>query len=145
MAEHRGPGDEPAVEEDRHHQKPVVEVTDRAGAGIGVVGKEDIAVLDRAVVSGDEAVQERAELADHHLAFLIGDHREGVVLLANARAHRRAEQDGVHLDARVAKRVLDDVEGDRIHGRALEWRGLGLDDCGWHLPLSLESPGALTS
>ena len=72
-------------------------------AGIGIVGQEDVAVLDRAVVAGDEAVQERAELADHHLAFLIGDHREGVVLLADAGGHGGAEQHRVHLDARVAQ------------------------------------------
>ena len=136
MAEHRRPGDQPAVEEDRHHQQPVVEMADRAGAGIGIVGEEDVAVLDRPVIAGDEAVQERAELADHHLAFLIGDQRKGVVLLADAGAHGGAEQHRVHFDARVAQRVLDDVERDRIDGHALERRRLGLDRSCWHgLPL----------
>ena len=69
-------------------------------------------------------MQEGAELADHHLAFLIGDQRKGVVLLADARAHRGAEQHRVHFDARVAQRVLDDVERDRIDGTRLNGAGL---------------------
>ena len=95
--------------------------------GIRIVGEEDVAILDRPVVAVMKPSDEGAELADDHLAFLIGDHREGVVLLADARRHRGAEQHRVHLDAGVAQRVLDDVERDRIDGPALEGRWLGLD------------------
>ena len=107
-------------------------MADGAVAGIGVIGKKYVAVLDRAVVAGHEAVQERSELANHHLAFLIGNERKGVVLLTDARAHRRAEQHRVHLDARIAQRVLDDIERDRIDGDTFKSARLALDDPGWH-------------
>ena len=44
----------------------------------------------------------------------VGDQRKGVALLADAGRQGGAEQRGVHLHARVAQRVLDDVERDRI-------------------------------
>ena len=63
------------------------------------------------------------------LPSLIGDQREFVVLLADAGRHRGAEQHRVHLDARVAQRVLDDVERDRVDRRpCLKGAGVGLDD-----------------
>jgi len=54
------------------------------------------------------------ELAHDHAALRVGEHRELVVLLADHRAHGGAEEHGVHLEARVAERVLDDVERDRV-------------------------------
>ena len=136
VAEHRGPADQLALVKDRHHQQPVVQVTDRAVAGIGVVGDEDVAILDRALVAVDEAVEERAELPHDHLAFLVGDHGKGVMLFADARAHRRAEQDRVHLVARVAQGVFDDVERDRVHINTRERLGVGFDNSCDHCSVS---------
>ena len=43
--------------EDRHHQQPVIQVTDCAVARIGIVGDEDVAILDRPLIGFvDEAV-----------------------------------------------------------------------------------------
>jgi hypothetical protein len=113
-----------------------------AVAGIRVRGEEDVALLDRAVVGGLEAVNEAAELADDHLAVEVGDHREFVVLFANAGRHRRPEQHGIHLETRVQHRVLDDVERDGIDVDPLEGARLGLDYSGWHglTPQSLGWP-----
>ena len=133
VAEHGGPGDDPAVDIDRHHGQPVVQMADRAVAGVGIVGEEDVAFLDLAVIALLEAPEEGAELADDHFALGVGDHRESVVLLPDAGRHRGAEQHGVHLRARVAHRVLDDVEGDGIDLDLLERRGVGLDQAGWHV------------
>ncbi len=36
------------------------------------------------------------------------------MLLADDRAHRRAEEHGVHLEAGALQRALDDVERDRV-------------------------------
>ena len=55
-----------------------------------------------------------AELADDHLALGVGDQRELVVLLADPWRERGAEQHLVHLVARVAQRVLDQVERHRV-------------------------------
>jgi hypothetical protein len=93
-------------------------VRDRTVHRVRVAGEEDVAVFDGAVVALQEAVDERAELADDHLAFDIGDHRELVVLLADAGRHRGSEQHGVHLEARVAERAFDDIDRHRCRRRA---------------------------
>jgi hypothetical protein len=87
-------------------------------------------LLDLALVGGEEAVDEAAELADDHAAGAVGDDRELVVLLADAGRHGRAEQHRVHLVAGVAQGVLDDVDGDRVDGDRVETAGVGLDDGG---------------
>ena len=130
VAEHRGPSDQPAVAiVNRHQHQPVGRVADRAVALVGVGGQKDVALFDRAVVAVEEAADERAELADHHAALAIGDHRELVVLLADARGHRGAEQHGVHLVARVAQRAFDDVERDRVDVERPKRLAVALDDC----------------
>ena len=123
VAEHRGIGDQPAVLEDRAQQQPVVVVTDGAVAGVRIGREEHVALFDRPVVGGLEAVDEAAELADDHLAVDVGDHRELVVLFPDARRHGGAEQHRVHLEARIEHRVLDDIQGDRINLDPLERRG----------------------
>ena len=132
VAEHRGPAHQPVIVKDRHHRQPIVQVADGAVARVRVVGEKDIAFFDVAVVVRHEAVDEGAELADHHLAVVVGDHREGVVLLADAGRHRGAEQHGVHLSTRIAQRVFDDVERDRVELDRLERGAVGLDDSGGH-------------
>ena len=66
------------------------------------------------VEAGEEVGDRQAELADDHLPVRVGDQRELVVLLADARGQRGAEQHLVHLVAGVAQAVLDEVEGDRV-------------------------------
>ncbi len=132
VAEHRAPGDDAPVDVDRHQREPVVQMAHRAVAAVRIVGEEDVAFFDVALIAGDEPGEERTELAHHHLAVRIGDHRERVVLFANARRHRGAEQHRVHLGARVLQRVLDDVERDRIDIDLAERPGVRLDDGGWH-------------
>ena len=133
VAEHRGVGDEAAVAVDRAQDQPVRRMADGAGAAVGIGGEEEVPLLDRALILALEAVDEGAELADHHLAVGVGDHRELVVLLADSRRHGGAVEHGVHLVAGAAQRALDDVEGDRIHLDRLEGRVVGLDDGGWHV------------
>ena len=136
VTEHRRPGDEAAVLEDRHQHQPVVGVADRAVDRVRVGGQEDVALLDRAVVALQEAPDERAELADDHLAVEVGDQRELVVLLADARRHGRAEQHRVHLVAGVAQGALDDVEGDGVDLHLLHRLLVALDDLGGHVRIS---------
>jgi hypothetical protein len=114
VAELRRPADELVLEEDRHEHEPVVRVRDRRRALVRVRREDHVARIDAAVPVAHHLVDVGAELADDHPPARVGDHRELVVLLADDRAHRRAEQHRVHLVPRVAQRVLDDVEGDRI-------------------------------
>jgi hypothetical protein len=136
VAEHRRPGDDAAVLVDRHQHQPVVQVADGAVHRVRVVGEEDVALLHRAVVALHEAPDERAELTDDHLAVEVGDHRELVVLLADAGRHRGAEQHGVHLVAGVAQGALDDVDGDGIDLHLLHRLLVALDDLGRHVCIS---------
>ena len=145
VAEHRGVGDEPAVAVNRAQDQPVRRVADRAGAAVGIGGEEDVPFLDRAVVFALEAVDERAELPDHHLALGVGDHRELVVLLADSRRHGGAVEHGVHLVAGAAQRALDDIESDRVDVDRLERCVVGLDDSDWHVaPPPTQWPIGLT-
>ena len=114
VAEHRRPGDQMPLAEDRRNDELVVGVADRALATVRVVQENDVAVLDLAFIIAQKTVDERAELADDHLAVAIGDERKGVALLANAGRQGRAEQGRVHFNARVSQGVFYDVEGHRI-------------------------------
>ena len=87
MAEHRGPADDAALLEDRQQDQPVGRVADGAVAGVGIVGEEDVAFVDLAVVGVEEDVDEGTELPDHHLAVAIGDQGKLIVLLADAGRH----------------------------------------------------------
>ena len=114
VAELRRPADELVVVEDRHEHEPVVRVRDRRRA-LERIGREDhVARVDAPVPLGHHLVDVRAELTDDHAAPWVGDHRELVVLLADDRAHRRAEEHGVHLETGVLERPFDDVERDRV-------------------------------
>ena len=117
VPEHRAEADQPAIEEDRDQHHPVVDVADGAAALVGVALQDDVARLQRERLLGQHLGHVGAELPDDHPALRVGDHRELVVLLADDRGHRGAEQHRVHLVARVAQGVLDQVEGDRIEGR----------------------------
>jgi len=128
VAKHGRIVDDAAVLEDRHQHQPIRQVAHRAIAQVGVVGEEDVAFLDLAGIALQEAGDERAELADDHLAFVGGDQREGIALLADARAHGGAAQYGVHLVTGIAQRVLDDVDGDAVHRYAFERGVIGLGD-----------------
>ena len=107
-------------------------MTDRAVTGVGVGGQEQVTFFDGAVVGLFKAVDKATELADHHLAFQIGDHREHIVLLTNPRRHRRPKHDRIHLVAGVHHRVFDDVEGDWVDILTLEFLGVGFNDCCRH-------------
>ena len=72
-----------------------------------------------------KAADEAAELADDHLARVIGNQRKGVALLANTGRHRSAHQRCIHFDAGIAQRVLDNVERDRINDSSFR------TGCGW--------------
>ena len=111
--------------EDRHHHAPVVVVRDRSLAGIRIVPDEDVAFVDVALELLDDRGDVGAELADDHLAALVADHREFVVLLADDRRQRDAHDDAVHFKAGVFQRVFDDVERD----------GIDLDGHGAQFPL----------
>ena len=117
VAEHRAEADNFALEEDRDQHHPVVDVADRAAALVGVALQDDIAGLEHERLLGQHLGDVGAELPDDHPPLRVGNHRELVVLLADDRGHRGAEEHRVHLVARVAKRVLDQVEGDRIERR----------------------------
>ena len=136
VTEHGGPRDDAAVLVDRHQHEPVVLVADRAVDRVRVVGQEDVALLHGAVVTLQEAVDERAELADDHLAVEVGDQRELVVLLADAGRHGRAEQHRVHFETGVAQGALDDVDGDGIDLHLLHRLLVALDDLGGHVRIS---------
>ena len=122
MAELARPADDLVLEEDRHEHEPVVGVRDRRRALVRVAGEDHVARVDAAIPVAHHLRDVGAELADHHPALRVGQHRELVVLLADHRAHGGAEEHRVHLEARVAERVLDDVERDRVD---LDGRDLG--------------------
>ena len=86
----------------------------RAAALVGIALQDDVSRLELERLFGQHLGHVGAELPDDHPALRVGDHRELVVLLADDRGHRRSEQHRVHLVARVAQRVLDQIEGDRI-------------------------------
>ena len=119
VPEHRGEADQVALVEDRDQHHEVVEVADRAGARVGVVLQDDVAGLELEAALLEHVGNVRAELADDHLALGVADHREFVVLLADHRRHRRAEQHRIHFVARVAQRVLDQVERDGVEPAGL--------------------------
>ncbi len=132
MAEHRRPGDVAAVLEYRHQYDPVRQVRDGRIAHVRVVRQDDVAFLDLAVIRLHERADERAELADDHLALRVGDHREAVALLADTRRHRGPEQHRVHFDPGVLQGVLDDVRRDALDLDLLQRSVVGFDDSGWH-------------
>jgi hypothetical protein len=79
------------------------------------IGRQDhVAGIHTPIPRLHHLVDIGAELADDHPAPRVGDHRELVMLLPDHRAHRRPEEDGVHLVAGALQRALDDVEGDRV-------------------------------
>ena len=114
MAEHRGKADQVALVKHRHQHHPVVEMADRAGAGVRIVLQDDVAGLEFEIALLEHIVDVRAELADDHAALHVANHREFVVLFADHRRHRRAEQHRIHLVAGIAQRVLDQVERNGI-------------------------------
>ena len=116
MAEDRGEADELLLVEDRQHHAPVVQVRDRAGAGIRIVPDEDIAVMDVVTIGRDDAWNVGSELTDDHASAIVADHRVFVVLLSYDRRQGDTAYDFVHLVARVLERVFNDVEGDRVNG-----------------------------
>ena len=132
VAEHRGPRDQPPAAENRQQYQPVVRMADRPFAAVGIAEEDHVAFLDRPVEAFQEPADEAAELAHDHLAGGVGDQRKGVALLADARRHGGADQRRVHLDPRVAKRILDDVERHRIDHNRVERGGVALNDLGRH-------------
>ncbi len=146
VAEVGGPAEVPAVLEDRLQDQPVVEMAHRGPAAVGVVGEDHVAFFEHAVKGFHEPVDERAELADHHLALDVGDHGEGIALLPDAGRHGRAEQRGVHFHPGVAKGVLDDVEGHRVHVKTRERRIVGLEysSCHERAPQSIRPSGRMS-
>ena len=124
VAEHRGEADQFALVEDRHQHHEVVEMADSAGAGVGIVLQDDVAGLEVETALLEHVGDVRAELADDHLPLGVADHREFVVLLADHRRHRRAEQHRVHFMTRVAQRVLDQIQRDSVEPAAFP-RGAG--------------------
>ena len=107
-------------------------MADRAADRIRIGQEDHVAFLERAGVTIEERPDVAAELAHNHPPQMIGDQREGIALLADARRHRGAHQRGVHLDPCVAQRVLDDVERDRVDLYPLERGLVRLDDLGQH-------------
>ena len=132
MTEHRHPTDQAMVLEDGQQHQPVGKVADGCRATVGVIGEDDVAFLDGAVIGFFEAMNERAKLTDDHLAVAVGDHREFVILFAYSRRHGGAVQNGVHLDPRRSERTLDEIEGDRIDFYLFELLLVGFNDIGWH-------------
>ena len=128
VAEHRGIGDQAAILEHGQEHEPVIGMADRPTDRIGIGQEDHVAVFQRAFIIVEEAADEAAELADNHLAGVIGDQREGIALFADTGRHGGAHKGGIHFNARVAQRVFHDVEGDRINGHLLERRGVGLND-----------------
>ena len=135
MTEHRGPGNQPAAAIDRQQNQPVVIVADGAVAAVRIAEEDHIAFLDRAGIGAQEAVDEAAELADHHLAGAVCDQRKGIALFADARRHRGADQSGVHLDPGVAQGIFHDVEGDRIDLDLVERSFVGFNNLCGHIRL----------
>ena len=115
MAKDRGEADQYLLVEDRHHHAPVVVVRNRAFACVGIVPDENVAFVYIPFELLDDGWNIGAELPDDHLAAFVAYHREFVVLLANNRRQRDADDDPVHLEACVLQGILDDVERDRIN------------------------------
>jgi hypothetical protein len=114
VAELTAPPHELVLVEDRDEHEPVVRVRDRRAALVRIAREDHVAGVDPAIPVAHHLVDVGPELADDHPALRVREHRELVVLLADDRRHRAAEQHRVHLEARVAQRVLDDVERDRV-------------------------------
>ena len=114
VAELRRPADELVVVEDRHEHEPVVRVRDRGGTLERVRGQDHVPGIDAAIPVLHHLVDVGAELAHDHAAARVGDHRELVVLLPDDRAHRGAEEHGVHLVPCALERPFDDVERDGV-------------------------------
>ena len=132
VAEHGRPGNQPSIAVDWHEHEPIIGVTDRAIDRVRVVREKDVAFLDGAVIALHETPNERAELADHHLALDVGDHRKFVVLLADAGRHRGTEQHRIHFEARISERAFNDVDRDGVDGGLAVRRVIALDDAGGH-------------
>jgi hypothetical protein len=74
VTEHRRPGDVASILEDRHQHNPVRQVRHRRIAHIGVVGEDDVSLLELVVVGGHKRPDEGTELPHDHLAVAVGDH-----------------------------------------------------------------------
>ena len=85
MTKHGGISNQAAVFENRSQQQPIVDVANGAITGIGVGGEEQVSLFDGAVIGFLEAMNKATELADHHLALEISNHREHVILLPDTR------------------------------------------------------------
>jgi hypothetical protein len=119
VAEHRGEADQLAFVKHRHQHHEVVEVADRAGASVRVVLQDDVARLELEAALLEHVRNIRAELPDDHPPLGVADHRKFVVLFADHRRHRRAEQHRIHFVARVAQRVFNQIERDGIEPAVL--------------------------
>ena len=118
MAEDLAEADQPALVEDRDRGAEIWHVPDAAGAVVGVVPEEDIAVLD---IVGAEVVEHRLHQrrvgAPGELAALRVEERDAVVVLiadhgrARGALHRRLD-----LELRRADGAGDDLELDRPQG-----------------------------
>src|SRR6185437_3128090 len=78
VSEHGRPGDESPLAVNRHEHQPVVRVTDSSVYRVRIIREEYVAFLDSTGVTLHETPDERAKLADDHLAVQIGDHRKFV-------------------------------------------------------------------
>ncbi len=135
MAELARPADQLVLEEDRNQHEPIVRVRDRGRALERVGGEDHVTRVDATLPLRHHLVDIGPELAHDHAPTRVGDHRELVVLLADDGAHRRPEEDGVHLEAGALERAFDDVECDRVD---LDVRNLGDAELfgGCHLSLA---------
>ena len=83
MTEHGRIGNQSAILKDRSQQQPIIDVADRAIAGVGVSREEQIPLFNAAIVGFFKAMDEASKLTHDHLAFKIRNHREHIVLFAN--------------------------------------------------------------
>ena len=97
-------------------------MTNGCVAQVRIVGDDDIAVFDLALVGFQKTVNEGAKLANHHFPFSIGNHWKAVALLTNAGAHRRTKQHSIHLFASIRQSIFNDVYGNRVNLNLIEWR-----------------------
>ncbi len=132
MSKHRGISDQTALKKYRPHHQPVRRMTNCARAAIRVRGQKYVTFFNGAVIVSVKAVNERAELANHHLAVRRGNHWKFIMLLTNARRHGGAVKHGVHLITCTPKSALDDIEGDGINIDFFEGLAIRLNDFGWH-------------
>ena len=100
---------------------------------VRVIGQDDVAFFDLTVIGFHEAVDKGSKLADDHLAVLVRNHRKAIALFANTRAHCRAKQHGVHFDAYILERVLDNVDRYGIDIDICKGLGVCFNDFGWHV------------